>query len=149
MVRKDKSSRIKVLLRSKSTTMNFDIKEVFTAGMVLFAVIDIIGNIPLVISLRAKVGHIQSSPLHDGAIIIKENTITATRVVLPVSESTAIPSHFGLRHRAGAGISEKTDALVVVISEQRGKIVYIKDGQLETFSSGEKLKRTLSEDLSL
>jgi multiple antibiotic resistance protein len=58
--RKDKSSRIKVLLQSKSTTMNFDVKEIFTAGMVLFAVIDIIGSIPIVISLRAKVGHIQS-----------------------------------------------------------------------------------------
>ena len=80
---------------------------------------------------------------------MKENTITATRVVLPVSESTTIPNHFGLRHRAGAGISEKTDALVVVISEQRGEIVYIKDGRLETFTSGEKLKRSLSEDLSL
>ena len=91
----------------------------------------------------------KNSPLHDGAIIIKENTITATRVVLPVSESTTIPNHFGLRHRAGAGISEKTDALVVVISEQRGEIVYIKDGRLETFTSGEKLKRSLSEDLSL
>ena len=60
MDRKDKSSRIKVLLQSKSTTMNFDVKEIFTAGMVLFAVIDIIGSIPIVISLRAKVGHIQS-----------------------------------------------------------------------------------------
>jgi len=91
----------------------------------------------------------KNSPLHDGAIIMKENTITATRVVLPVSESTSIPNYFGLRHRAGAGISEKTDALVVVISEQRGEIVYIKDGRLETFTSGEKLKRSLSEDLSL
>ena len=91
----------------------------------------------------------KNSPLHDGAIIIKGNRITATRIVLPVSESNSIPSRFGLRHRAGLGISEKTDALVIVISEERGDIVYIKNGQFQKFDSAEKLKRTLSEDLSL
>ena len=91
----------------------------------------------------------KNSPLHDGAIIIKGNRITATRIVLPVSESNSIPSRFGLRHRAGLGISEKTDALVIVISEERGDIVYMKNGQFQKFDSTEKLKRTLSEDLSL
>ncbi|MGB1449627.1 MAG: diadenylate cyclase CdaA [Flavobacteriaceae bacterium] len=91
----------------------------------------------------------KNSPLHDGAIIIKDNKITATRIVLPVSESNSIPSRFGLRHRAGLGISEKTDALVIVVSEERGDIVYIKNGQFTKFDSAEKLKRTLTEDLSL
>ncbi len=91
----------------------------------------------------------KNSPLHDGAIIIKGNKITATRIVLPVSESNRIPSRFGLRHRAGLGISEKTDALVIVISEERGELVYIKNGQFTKFDSAEKLKRTLTEDLSL
>ncbi len=77
----------------------------------------------------------KNSPLHDGAVIIKDNTITATRVVLPVSESSTIPKRYGLRHRAGAGISEKTDALVIVISEQRGQITYIKNGEFINFSS--------------
>ena len=91
----------------------------------------------------------KNSPLHDGAVIIKGNSITATRVVLPVSESTKIPSRYGLRHRAGVGITEKTDALVIVISEQRGEIVYVKDGALKKFTSSEKLERIISEDLSL
>lgn len=91
----------------------------------------------------------KNSPLHDGAIIIKGNTITATRVVLPVSESTSIPSRFGLRHRAGLGISERTDALAIVISEQRGEIVYMKNGELEKFKSINKLKLAITEDLSL
>jgi len=91
----------------------------------------------------------KNSPLHDGAIILKGNTIKATRVVLPVSESNTIGSKYGLRHKAGLGISEKTDALVIVISEQRGEIVYVKDGAFKKYNSGEKLKRVLSEDLSL
>ena len=91
----------------------------------------------------------KNSPLHDGAVIIKGNTITATRVVLPVSESSSIPTRFGLRHRAALGIAEKTDALVVVISEQRGEMIYIKDGEFKKYATAEKLKRALSEDLRL
>ena len=91
----------------------------------------------------------KNSPLHDGAVIINGNTITATRVVLPVSESSSIPTRFGLRHRAALGIAEKTDALVVVISEQRGEMIYIKDGQFKKYATAEKLKRALSEDLRL
>jgi len=91
----------------------------------------------------------KNSPLHDGAIIVKNNFIKATRVVLPVSESTSIPSRFGLRHRAAIGISEKTDAIVLVISEQTGKISYIKDGTFCKFKNTEDLRRMLIEDLSI
>ena len=90
----------------------------------------------------------KNGPLHDGAIIIKGNTITATRIILPVSDSNSIPKRYGLRHRAGIGISEKTDALVIVVSEQRGDITYIKDGNLEKISSSKKLKEFLTSDLS-
>ena len=91
----------------------------------------------------------KNSPLHDGAIIIKDNQIIATRVVLPVSDSTAIPSKFGLRHRAGFGISEKTDALVLVVSEQSGEISYIKNGGSCRFKNTEDLRRMITEDLSI
>jgi len=90
----------------------------------------------------------KNSPLHDGAVILKNNTITATRVVLPVTQNSQLPSNFGLRHRAGLGITEKTDALVVVISEQRGDMTYIKNGQHKTMSSAKALKNALNEDLS-
>ena len=69
--------------------------------------------------------------------------------MLPVSASSSIPTRFGLRHRAALGIAEKTDALVVVISEQRGEMIYIKDGQFKKYATAEKLKRALSEDLRL
>ena len=91
----------------------------------------------------------KNSPLHDGAVIVKNNFIKATRVVLPVSESASIPSRFGLRHRAAIGISEKTDAVVLVISEQIGKISYIKGGIFCKFKGIDDLMRILNEDLSL
>ena len=91
----------------------------------------------------------KNSPLHDGAVIVKNNFIKATRVVLPVSESTSIPSRFGLRHRAAIGISEKTDAVVLVISEQSGKISYVKDGAFFKYKNIEDLQRMLTEDLSI
>ena len=90
----------------------------------------------------------KNGPLHDGAIIIKGNTITATRIILPVSDSTSIPKRYGLRHKAAIGISEKTDALVIVVSEQRGDVTYIKDGILEKTSSSKKLQEVLTRDLS-
>ena len=90
----------------------------------------------------------KNSPLHDGAIIIEKNNIIATRVVLPVSDSTKMPSHYGLRHRAAQGISEKTDALVLVISEQTGKIVYVKNGEFFSFDSTGALRDIIAQDLS-
>ena len=89
----------------------------------------------------------KNGPLHDGAIIVKDNTITATRVILPVSETTDIPSRYGLRHRAALGVSEKTDAVVLVISEQTGSISYIKDGAFVSFSDLEELKGIIQSDL--
>lgn len=90
----------------------------------------------------------KNGPLHDGAIIIKGNTITATRIILPVSDSNSIPKRYGLRHKAGIGISEKTDAIVIVVSEQRGDVSYIKDGNLDKISSNKKLQDMLTADLS-
>lgn len=70
------------------------------------------------------------SPLHDGAIIIDKEKIAAARVVLPVSDNPDIPPELGLRHRAAIGISELTDAFVIVVSEETGKISYAENGIL-------------------
>ena len=90
----------------------------------------------------------KNSPLHDGAVVISNNRIIATRVVLPLSEISKLPDKYGLRHRAGLGITEKTDALVLVISEQTGKIVYIKDGEFYPVDSFDALIETLTNDIS-
>ena len=90
----------------------------------------------------------KNSPLHDGAVVIKNNRINATRVVLPLSDRAKLPAKFGMRHRAGLGITEKTDALVLVVSEQTGKVVYIKDSEFHLIDSFAAIKETLSKDLS-
>ena len=89
----------------------------------------------------------KNSPLHDGAVIIKDNNIIATRIILPLSDKN-IPARFGLRHRAAIGISEKTDALCLVVSEETGKISYIKDGEFVLYEDDFSLIETLKSDLT-
>lgn len=72
----------------------------------------------------------KNNPLHDGAVIIAENKIIAAKCVLPVSENPDIPSHLGMRHRAGVGITEHSDALAIMVSEERGNVSYALDGKL-------------------
>ena len=89
----------------------------------------------------------KNSPLHDGAIIIKENTIVGTRIILPLSKKN-LPSRFGLRHRAAIGITEKTDALSLIVSEQTGKMSYVKDGEFVLFNNSNHLIETIRYDLN-
>jgi uncharacterized protein (TIGR00159 family) len=89
----------------------------------------------------------KNSPLHDGATIIRDNYVVATRVVLPVSDSTKIPARFGLRHRAGFGITEKTDAICILVSEETGEISYIRDGDFQLYKTLQELSEKLSNDL--
>jgi diadenylate cyclase len=71
----------------------------------------------------------KQSPLHDGAVIIHRGRIKAARCILPVTERE-VPAQFGLRHRAGIGMSEATDALILVISEESGQISMAKNGKV-------------------
>lgn len=89
----------------------------------------------------------KNSPLHDGAAIIENNTIVATRVILPVSNERNIPLRFGLRHRAAVGITEKTDALALVVSEETGTITYIKNGEFTLYKDMNELSKMIREDL--
>ncbi len=71
-----------------------------------------------------------NSPLHDGAVIISGNKVEAAGCILPISKSPKLPAGLGLRHRAALGITEGSDALAIVVSEQTGKISYAKEGSL-------------------
>jgi len=105
-------------------------------------VMDIELNQPIIESIFYK-----NSTLHDGAMVIEDNKITATRVILPVSNDRSIPLRFGLRHRAAVGITEKTDALALVVSEETGQTSYIKNGSFEIFDTYEELGKKLNADL--
>lgn len=89
----------------------------------------------------------KNSTLHDGAAVIENNYIVATRAILPVSNERNIPLRYGLRHRAAVGITEKTDALALVVSEETGNISYIRNGEFVDYEGTEELKSMVKEDL--
>jgi uncharacterized protein (TIGR00159 family) len=73
----------------------------------------------------------KTSPLHDGAVIIESDKVKAARVILPVTEKLDLPPEYGLRHRAGLGMSEVTDSLVIIVSEESGQISIAENGTLQ------------------
>lgn len=89
----------------------------------------------------------KNSTLHDGAAIVEDNFIVATRVILPVSHERSIPLRFGLRHRAAVGITERTDAVALVVSEETGAISYLKNGEFVLFKDETELASLIREDL--
>ena len=89
----------------------------------------------------------KNSPLHDGAVIIDNNVVKATRVILPVNNEKNIPERFGLRHRAAIGITEKTDSLALVVSEETGQVSYIKNGEFVIFKDNMELTELIKNDL--
>lgn len=91
---------------------------------------------------------VKTSPLHDGAVIISKGRIKAARCILPVSENQDLPPNFGLRHRSALGLSEMTDAVVLVVSEETGQMSIAHDGILEHNLSINDLKEKLTVMLS-
>ena len=87
-------------------------------------------------------------PLHDGAVIITGNTIMAAACILPVSGNTDIPKRLGLRHRAAVGITEVSDSIAIIVSEETGKISYSVDGKLVSKASVAELKTFLETEFS-
>ncbi|MDO7170562.1 diadenylate cyclase [Mariniflexile sp. AS56] len=90
----------------------------------------------------------KNSPLHDGAIIVSNNIVKATRVILPLNNEKTIPKRFGLRHRAAIGVTEKTDALALAVSEETGTISYFKDGEFVVFEDNTQLNLLIKKDLA-
>ena len=88
----------------------------------------------------------KNSPLHDGAVVISENKIKSASCILPVTENDKLPPQFGLRHRAGIGISENTDAVAVIVSEETGEIAYAKQGRVRMNVSFGELEKLLNKD---
>ena len=96
-------------------------------------------SVPMIESIFYK-----NSPLHDGAVIIRDNKIISARCVLPVSNSDDFPGNLGMRHRAAVGITEESDAVTVIVSEETGSISYVKDGELFTKRTAQQLEQFLN-----
>lgn len=90
---------------------------------------------------------VPNTPLHDGAVVISENKVAAASCMLPLSEDKNISKEFGTRHRAAIGLSNQCDAIVVVVSEETGKISVAKDGTLITDLKEDALKKILLKNL--
>ncbi|MDA3780101.1 MAG: diadenylate cyclase CdaA [Bacteroidales bacterium] len=85
----------------------------------------------------------KNSPLHDGAVIIRKDKIYSARCIMPISERLDISAKYGMRHRAALGITEKTDAIVVVVSEETGAISFVSRGNIENNIGPNRLRQLL------
>lgn len=90
-----------------------------------------------------------NTPLHDGAVIVRGNRVTAATCYLPLTDKSNISKDLGTRHRAGVGISEAADSITIIVSEETGRISLAVDGELDRNVDGEKLKEKLMDLLKL
>jgi len=90
----------------------------------------------------------KNSPLHDGAIVIRNNRIVAARCILPISNDDDFPGELGMRHRAAMGMSEHSDALTIIVSEQNGKISYTQNGKIKIGVSEKQLTNLLNKQFN-
>ena len=86
----------------------------------------------------------KGSPLHDGAIVIRDGRIAQVACYLPLSGAEELPPEWGTRHRAAMGLTERCDALIVVVSEERGEVSLARDGELKPVDSSQKLSQLIS-----
>ena len=123
--------RVGALIVFESETSLYDIVE---TGTVVDAQLSeqLLGNI-----------FYEGSPLHDGAVIIRDGRIYAAGCVLPLTRNNTISKELGTRHRAGIGITENSDALVIIVSEETGIISMASDGQLSRFLDIKTVEKTL------
>ncbi len=117
-------------------TQQNELKQVFDSGEKIDAIVSkqLIENI-----------FYKNSPLHDGAVLISNNRIRAASCILPVSNSRHLDPNLGLRHRAALGLTERTDALAIVVSEETGAISVVRHAQLKRHLNSFELRSLLEE----
>ncbi|MDR1341754.1 MAG: diadenylate cyclase CdaA [Prevotellaceae bacterium] len=90
----------------------------------------------------------KNTPLHDGAVIVARSKIRAARCVLPSTDNLNLPPRYGMRHRAALGVSENSDAVVVVVSEETGDISFVESGRIKNGITAVELHHLLEETLN-
>lgn len=99
-------------------------------------------SVPLLLNIFSP-----NTPLHDGAVLIRGNRILAAATFLPLSTNTEIASNYGTRHRAAIGLSEETDAVIIVVSEENGSIGVAIDGMLQEDLRREQLREVVEQSI--
>jgi len=89
-----------------------------------------------------------TSPLHDGAVVLQKGRIAAAQVFLPLTQSKNVSRFFGTRHRAAIGLTEETDALVIIVSEERGTVSIVQNGTLQPTQDANQLRQELQSILN-
>ena len=100
-------------------------------------------NADINVQLLKSIFH-KDAPLHDGAVLIENDKIYAAKCVLPISRNPELSTDLGLRHRSALGMSEVTDSIIIVVSEQTGTISVAHDSKIYTLSSSERLNKMLA-----
>jgi diadenylate cyclase len=116
------------------------LNEIVTSGVMINASV----SSPLLVSI-----FYEGNPLHDGAVILRGDTIVAAACRLPLSETSRLSTDLHMRHRAAVGVSEAFDCIVVVVSEERGTISVVKEGRLRRLSNHVELREYLNKELRL
>ena len=148
------------VLRYVTSTDSMDRQIISIGGIAMGALIVIAHKTPLdeVISSGDEIDagihrrlimnlFFKNSPLHDGALVIANGRIAAARCTLPITQKTNIPANFGMRHKAAIGITEESDADVIVVSEETGNISFVKGGVVTKIQNINELKLLLGESL--
>ncbi|HNH48925.1 MAG TPA: DNA integrity scanning protein DisA nucleotide-binding domain protein, partial [Myxococcota bacterium] len=86
-----------------------------------------------------------TSPMHDGAVLVREGTVLAAKVFLPLSLARELSRFYGTRHRAAIGLTEETDAVVLIVSEERGTVGLVIAGELQPVADANELREKLLE----
>jgi uncharacterized protein (TIGR00159 family) len=87
----------------------------------------------------------KGSPLHDGAVIIEGDVVSRVSAILPLTQRRDLPARYGTRHRAALGLTERSDAVVIVVSEERGEVTMMSEGQIRLMDNAGELERSLAQ----
>lgn len=131
----------------------FDMGEVYTGALIvveqdiLLTEYERTGiNVDAVLSSQLLINIFEhNTPLHDGAVIVRGDRIVAATCYLPLSDNMELSKQLGTRHRAGVGISEVSDSVTIIVSEETGQVSVAKDGYLESGISGARLREILTQ----
>ncbi len=116
------------------------LKTIIETGVPLHAEV----SVPLLVSIFNL-----RSPLHDGAVVIQNDMVEAAKCLLPLSQNPDIDPSLGTRHRAALGLSEESDAVIVVVSEETGSVSVAMDGELKRNLDYQSLRKTLNEAFNI